>query len=97
MGNEPGTYPVCRCNAMIVGRESRVECAICGIKGELKEKNGKITVTFSEEQKAISWLTLAGKIRHFYEIAGVQREFDSRKAELPPKLKKYKSYKPKWK
>jgi hypothetical protein len=97
MGDEPGTCPICHCNAMIVGRESPVECAICGIKGELKEKNGKIMITFSEEQKDIYRLTLAGKIRHLYEIADVQRKFDSRKAELPPKFKKYKSYKPKWK
>ena len=65
--------------------------------GELKQKDGKITVTFSMEQQAISRLTLEGKRRHFYEIADVQREFDSRKAELPAKLEKYKSYKPAWK
>jgi multimeric flavodoxin WrbA len=97
MGDDPGTCPVCHCNAMLVGKESKVECAICGIKGELREKVGKITVTFSDEQQAISRLTLAGKTRHFYEIADVQREFDSRKAELPAKLEKYKDYKPAWK
>ena len=97
MGDDTGTCPVCHCNAMIIGKESIVECAICGIKGELKEREGAITVTFSEEQQAISRLTLAGKARHFYEIADVQREFDTRKAELPPKLEKYKAYKPQWK
>ena len=97
MGDDPGTCPVCHCNAMLVGRESMVECAICGIKGELKQKDGKITVTFSEEQQAISRLTLAGKTRHFYEIADVQMKFDSQKSELPAKLEKYKAYKPAWK
>jgi multimeric flavodoxin WrbA len=97
MGDDPGTCPVCHCNAMIVGRESLVECAICGIKGELKQEEDTITVTFSEEQQAISRLTLAGKRRHFFEIGDVQREFDSRKAELPPRLEKYKNYKPAWK
>lgn len=96
MGDDPGTCPVCHCNAMLVGKDSTVECAICGIKGELKEKDGKISITFSEEQQALSRLTLAGKARHFYEIADVQREFDNRKAEVPPKLAKYKEYKPVW-
>jgi ribosomal protein L37AE/L43A len=97
VGDDPGTCPVCHCNAILVGKESIVECAVCGIKGELKERDGKITVTFSEEQQAISRLTLAGKTRHFYEIADVQRGFDAKKAELPPKLEKYKAYRPMWK
>lgn len=97
MGDEPGTCPVCHCNAMIVGHESMIECAICGIKGELREKDGRITVTFSEEQQALSRLTIAGKARHFYEIADVQREFDNHKDQVPPKLEKYKGYKPVWK
>ncbi len=97
MGDDPGTCPVCHCNAMIVGKESPVECAICGIKGDLKEKDGKITITFSEEQKAISRLTIAGKQRHFFEIGDVQKEFDRRKAEVPARMEKYKAYKPVWK
>ena len=88
MGDDPGTCPVCHCNAMLVGRESMVECAICGIKGELKQKGGKISVTFSKEQQAISRLTLEGKRLHFYEIADVQMGFDSRKHELPARLER---------
>lgn len=97
MGDDPGTCPVCHCSAMLVGKTSTVECAICGIQGELKLENGGVRVTFPEEQKAISRLTLAGKTRHFYEIGDVQMRFDKQKAELPEKLERYKAYKPAWK
>ena len=94
MGDEPGTCPVCHSNVMLVGRKSPIECAICGIKGELKEKNGEITVTFSKEEQAIARLTLAGKAKHFFEVVEVTHEAMKRMNEIPSKLKKYKSFKP---
>jgi len=95
-GDEEGTCPVCHCDIMVVGKTSQIECAVCGIQGELKEKDGKVAVTFSPEQQAISRLTLAGKQRHFFEIGDVQREFDGRKGEMPARMAKYGPYKPTW-
>ena len=93
MGDEPGTCPVCHSNVMIIGKKSLVECAICGIKGELKENNGEITVTFSKEAQAISRLTVAGKKIHFDDVVETVGKNIRFMGEIPPKLKKYKSLK----
>lgn len=95
-GDEPGTCPSCHCSAMIVGRDATVECAICGITGQLRENNGQVTITFSEEQQAISRLTLEGKRRHFFEIMEVQGQFDQHKAEVKERMRKYRDYQPAW-
>jgi len=92
-GDEPGTCPVCHTNLMVVGKESPIECAICGIKGDIKMDGNKITVVFPEEQQKKSRLTIEGKRIHFYEIRDVAQELEPRMAEIPPKLEKYKSYK----
>ncbi len=94
MGDDPGTCPVCHSNVMIVGKKSPVECAICGIKGELKERNGEITVTFPEKEKAIARLTLAGKKIHFDEVLETAHKFGPRMGEIMSKLKPYRAFKP---
>jgi hypothetical protein len=76
-----------------VGKTSSIECAICGIKGELKENNGEVKVTFSKEQQAISRLTLAGKKLHFEDVVETVGKNIKRIGQVQPKLKKYKSLK----
>jgi len=78
---------------MIVGKNSPVECAICGIKGELKENNGEITMTFSEEQKSIARLTLTGKKLHFDDVVETVGKNMQFMGEVQSKLKKYVSIK----
>lgn len=92
-GDDPGTCPVCHSNVMIVGKRSPVECAICGIKGDLKENNGEITVTFPEEQKAIARLTLQGKKMHFDDVVETVGKNIPFMGEVQAKLKKYTSMK----
>lgn len=96
-GDDEGMCPVCHCDAMIVSRTRPVMCATCGIEGELREVDGKVTITFSSEQQALSRLTLAGKRRHFFEIMDVQREFDQVKPEVRKRVRKYRGYSPTWK
>lgn len=96
-GDDPGMCPVCHCNAMIIRRESPVECAVCGIQGELTQVDGKIEITFTEEEQATSRLTLSGKRDHFFEIMDVQQQFDKDKAEVRNRTKKYRGYAPTWK
>ncbi|MBW2065940.1 MAG: flavodoxin family protein [Deltaproteobacteria bacterium] len=93
-GDEPGTCPMCHSNVMLVGKTTTVECAICGIKGELREKDGEVTVTFPEEQKAISRLTLEGKRIHFDDVVQTVGKNVHLMGEIPSKLEKYKSMKP---
>jgi len=92
-GDDPGTCPVCHSNVMIVGKRSPVECAICGIKGELVENNGEITVTFSEEQKSIARLTIEGKKMHFDDVVETVGKNMPFMGEVQSRLKKYLSIK----
>lgn len=92
-GDEPGTCPVCHCNLMLVGKTSSIECAICGIKGELKENNGEVNVIFPKEQQTIARLTLAGKKLHFEDVVETVGKNIKFMGQVPPKMKKYKSLK----
>jgi multimeric flavodoxin WrbA len=95
-GDDPGMCPVCHCNAMILRPDQPVECAVCGITGELRVESGKTSIVFSPEEQAKSRLTLAGKRTHFFEIMDVQREFDQYKAEVRERMRKYRDYAPTW-
>jgi len=68
MGDEPGTCPVCHSNLLTVGKKNPVECPVCGIRGELKIKDGEIIVTFSEEEKEHSRLNIQGLKDHWDEL-----------------------------
>jgi multimeric flavodoxin WrbA len=94
-GHDKDTCPVCHSNLMVVGKESLIECAVCGIKGRLKESDGKISVTFSTEEQAVSRLTLDGKRKHYFEIADLLSEFNKIKGKdiINRKIGKYNNYK----
>lgn len=92
MGDESGTCPLCHSNVMIIGKTTTVECAICGIKGDLKEHNGEITITFSKEEQALGRLTLAGKKKHFDDVVETVKASLPRMGEVAQRLEKYKSF-----
>ena len=81
-GDEEGTCPVCHSNLMLVGPSSSVECAVCGIAGVLSERDGKVSVTFSAEEREKSRLTMSGKRIHFHEIDKVTGEFMRDREEI---------------
>jgi multimeric flavodoxin WrbA len=93
VGYEPGTCPVCHLDLMVMRGDSTVECAVCGIKGDIKVDGGKVTVVFSEEEQEKSRLTIEGKRIHMREIFETREELMPRYDEIPAKLRKYKSYK----
>lgn len=94
MGDEEGVCPVCHCNLMVVGKESPVECAICGIKGDMTMEGNKIKVVFSEEEKKKSRLTMQGSIMHLQEIREVLGRWEQNKGKITKEiLDKYNSYK----
>lgn len=92
MGDEPGTCPLCHSNVMIVGKTTTVECAICGIKGELKQQNGEIIITFSKEEQSMGRLTLAGKKKHFDDVLETVKASIPKMGEVAQRLEKYKSF-----
>jgi uncharacterized Zn finger protein (UPF0148 family) len=94
MGDEPGTCPVCHSSLMTVTKKNPIECAICGIQGEIKVESDEITVTFREEEQKRARLTIAGKMEHYHEIrdnfriAAARKDLDL----IPERLKKYEGY-----
>jgi len=95
MGDEPGVCPVCHCDLItITGKGNLVECPVCGITGTLTVENGKIIVTFPEEQQEHSRLTLTGLWDHEVEITENAKMLLQRKDldQIPKKLEKYMGY-----
>lgn len=96
MGEESGDIcPKCHRNAMVLKAGTReAECLICGIKGEIVPEGEGYTVKFSPEQLALSRLTRAGKQLHTDENNEIRAtKFIPRKAEVPERMAKYRSYK----
>ena len=95
MGDEQGTCPVCHSNLMTVPKKNPVECAICGIRGEIKVEGDEITVTFSDEEQKRARLTIAGKLEHFHEIRDNFKMAAGRDDpdQIPVRLRKYEGYK----
>ena len=93
-GDDPGTCPVCHSNLLTVPKKNPVECAICGIRGEIKVEGDDISVTFSEKEQERARLTIAGKLEHYLEIRDNFRIAAARKDldQIPEKLKKYEGY-----
>jgi multimeric flavodoxin WrbA len=100
MGDEPGTCPVCHLNLLTVTTKNLVECPICGIRGELKIKDGEISVTFSKEEQAHSRLNIQGLKDHWDELTGegeisgsMLQQMQMQKAdEIAKRKKKYIGY-----
>jgi multimeric flavodoxin WrbA len=91
-GDEPGTCPVCHSNLLIVGKENPVVCPICGSKGTINVIGTKITVTFTQEEQAISRLTLEGKRIHQDEIRECTNSLLPKVNDIEKKFAKYNGY-----
>lgn len=89
VGDEKGTCPVCHLDLMVMRGGNKVECAVCGIEGEIKLSNGQVEVFFSKEEQAKSRWEIEGKRIHLYEIRDVRKELKPRIGEIPEKMKKY--------
>ena len=94
MAEDQGICPSCHLKLFVVIEKNEIMCPVCGIKGTIEIKDGKITPFFSEEEQKKSRLTIEGKRIHFYEILDVFREFQKRAGEVPEKIKKYEHYSP---
>jgi multimeric flavodoxin WrbA len=92
-GEERATCPVCHTNLMVVGGDSPIECAVCGIKGNIRVTDGKITVDFSAKEQKKSRLKIEGKRIHHFEVLDVAKALEPHNNQIPAKVKKYKSYK----
>lgn len=95
---EQGVCPVCH-NKLISISESRsttVECPLCGTEAELSIEDGKIKVTFSEEQIARSRNTIKGLYEHHDELHDMMNviipTLQTRGDEIAEKMKPIKAF-----
>ncbi len=91
---EPGVCPVCHDRILRIFKDNEaVECPTCGIRGQLSIQNGKIKVSFPEEQ--LKWDRFAAETsyRHVtYEIKPSKDFFVRTWPEVKEKRRKYKDY-----
>jgi hypothetical protein len=54
---------------------TNVECAVCGIVGELVIKDGKIGFEFPPEQLEYAHDTMPGKLKHLEDVGRVEGQY----------------------
>lgn len=63
-----GHCPVCHNSAMILHDENKIECAVCGIHGNIFVENEKIKTVFSEAEMKGSHYYDEGKEKHYQDL-----------------------------
>lgn len=67
--SEPGICPHCHSRNFYLNDDaSKAICAFCGLVGELKIVNGKVSFTFPPETEALAHNTISGKFKHADDI-----------------------------
>ena len=96
MGDK-GVCPVCHNQFITLTETTEVECPLCGIKGELTLKDGKVNVTFSEKEQQRARNTLNGLYEHYYELkdmmAVIIPKLEANKDRFPELMQPYKNFK----
>jgi len=91
---DPGICPICHeRNIRIMRDNETVECGICAIRGKLTVENGKIKVSFPQEQLDWHRFAFESLYRHVtYEIKPSKDFFIRTWPELKEKRRKYKEF-----
>lgn len=91
---EPGICPICHDRVLRVLRDDEtVECGVCGIRGKIALKGGKIQVHFSEEVIKKHRFTAENICRHFtYHIKPSRDYFTKTRAITKERRERYREY-----
>lgn len=65
---DSGHCPACHSREMLLGDNNEAECCVCGMKGTLSMENGKIKVTFPQEELALSQMGDGGRQKHLKDL-----------------------------
>lgn len=92
--SRPGLCPICQdWNIRILGNRKDVECPTCGIRGELKVRDGAIEVVFGAEAVSAYRFDPEVTYNHFtYHIKPSREYFLRTKTERKAKGQRYKEY-----
>lgn len=88
---DPGLCPVCH-GKLIEFNGTKASCAVCGVKGELVEKDGAYVLEATEEAKAHSQVRLSGKFMHAEDLNTKSLRPAPNMHEIPGKMEKYRNY-----
>lgn len=92
---EPGVCPLCHSKLIEIrnGKDNYpAVCSVCGVRGILNVENGKVELKVSDEAIKLAHIYLSGKLDHARELEEISLKKNPLAAELPERLRKYKSY-----
>ncbi len=92
---EPGVCPLCHSKLIEIRNGDYnypAVCSVCGVRGTLNVVNGKVQFKLSDEAINHAHIYLSGKLEHARELEEVSLKKAPLAAELPERLKKYKTY-----
>jgi len=92
---DPGVCPECKSRNFHVKPDPKdTLCTVCGLKGELKFVDGKMTFEIPEEDFAHSHFRMSGKLEHMDDMKRIETELIEHKKtdEFKKRVDKYKSY-----
>ncbi|MCD8020022.1 MAG: flavodoxin family protein [Clostridiales bacterium] len=91
-----GVCPVCHNSLLSMNGTTKVECPVCGIWGDLAVEDGKVTVEWSEKEKARARNTTIGIYEHYNEIQNMITvcvpKLTANKEMIDTEMKKYKNF-----
>ena len=92
---QPGACPECQSRNFFVNDDPKETiCIVCGMIGELKQIDGKMTFVVPEEQYEHSHFRMSGKFMHMDDIKRIEMELIENKKtdEYKQRMEKYKSF-----
>ena len=92
---EPGACPECHSRNFYVDDDPKgTICVVCGLTGELKQVDGKMTFVVPEDQFEHSHFRMSGKFEHMADIKRIEMELMEHKKteEFKNRIEKYKSF-----
>ena len=98
LGEEKGWCPICHSNLLLQGKPHwdgecyPIECANCGVCGDLKKEGDKYVFVVDEKSLKKNRLEPGGQLEHLMEIQNHMKEFFTNADKVKGKIKKYKEY-----
>jgi flavone/flavonol reductase len=92
---DPGVCSNCHSRLMYIAEDGKtVECSVCGVKGELEFKRGKLEFSYPKSQMEHAHNLMPGKIKHVEDIGKMEGKFAAEKqsAEYKRRAEVYKTF-----
>lgn len=85
---DPGVCPHCHCRNFYLQDDGSATCCACGLEGEVKLEEGKLSFVFPAENERFAHDTLSGKFKHVDDIKENEGKLMGLRADPAFKAKK---------